>query len=247
MIRFVIGLLVVLAQAAARRRPLRVVRGDLLLMRGAFGGVAVLCYFLSIARLPVGTATLLNYTAPIFTSLFAARFLGERLRGLGLAAMAVAGTGVVLVVIGEGAALGGAYIWQAIAVGSAVLSGAAVTSIRAARRTDGAWEVFGAFCAIGILCTAPFAVPEWKSPAGTEWALLLAVGLLAALAQVLMTHALLVVDATTAGIIAQLTVVIALLLGHFFDGDPFTSVSVLGASLTVLGVSVATGWAEHRT
>ena len=33
-----------------------------LLMRGAYGGAAVLFYFLGIAHLPVGIATLLNYT-----------------------------------------------------------------------------------------------------------------------------------------------------------------------------------------
>ena len=35
-----------------------------LLLRGAYGGAAVLFYFLGIAHLPVGIATLLNYTAP---------------------------------------------------------------------------------------------------------------------------------------------------------------------------------------
>ena len=38
-----------------------------LLYRGVFGGVAVLLYFLAIEHMPVGMATLLNYSSPIWS------------------------------------------------------------------------------------------------------------------------------------------------------------------------------------
>jgi len=238
-VRFVIGLIIVVAHFAMRRQRPLVVRRDLLFMRGFFGGAAVLLYFASLRKLPVGTATLLNYTAPIFSATFAAIFLGEVLPRLRVISMAVAGCGVTLVIVGQGRALGGDYQWQLLGLLSAVLSGMAVTSIRAARRTDGAWEVFGAFCLIGAVVTAPFAVASWHPPDPRMWLLLGAVGTLAAAAQVLMTHALVAVDAASAGIIGQLTVVTAMILGHFLDGEPFTPVSLVGAGLTLLGVAAA--------
>jgi drug/metabolite transporter (DMT)-like permease len=226
------------AVAATRRRPLRLVRTDLLFLRGLFGGTAVLLYFVAIEHLPVGTATLYNYTAPVFTTIFAAIFLHEIVPLANVLALLMTGTGVALVVLGQGRAIGGAYGWQALGLASALVSGAAVTAIRAARRTDGAWEVLGAFCLVGMLTTAPFALHAWKAPTPSLWALLLLVGLLAASGQILMTHALIAVDAPTAGIVAQLTVVIALVLGSTIDGEPFTRVSWIGALLTLTGVSL---------
>jgi drug/metabolite transporter (DMT)-like permease len=238
-VRFAIGLVVVTAHFAIRRRRPVIVRRDLLFMRGFFGGVAVLLYFVTISHLPVGTATLLNYTAPIFTATFAALFLGESIPRLRALAMMVATAGVALVVVGQGRALGGAYTWQALGLLSAVFSGVAVTSIRAARRTDGAWEVFGAFCLFGLLCTAPLALAGWRTPTPTLWALLAGVGVVAAAGQVLMTHALAAVEAASAGIISQLTVVTAMGLGTVLDGEPFTPVSLVGAALTLAGVAAA--------
>jgi len=75
-VRFGIGTGIVLA---ARGRRLHVVRRDLLFLRGVFGGIAVLLFFLAIGHLPVGTATLYNYTAPVFSTTFAAIFLHEAL------------------------------------------------------------------------------------------------------------------------------------------------------------------------
>ncbi len=238
-VRFAVGALVVFAQARVRRVKLVVVRRDLLLLRGVLGGFAVLVYFVGIERLPVGTATLFNYTSPVFTATFSAIFLHERLARGSVGAIAVALVGVVLVVVGQGQALGGAYVWQALALSSAVVSGAAVTAIRAARRTDGSWEVFGAFCTVGMVCAAPFMIGSWHTPSGGEWLLLAAVGLSAAAGQILMTHALLAVTAATAGVIQQVTVVAALALGHVVDGDPLSALSLFGAVLTVVGVSVA--------
>jgi drug/metabolite transporter (DMT)-like permease len=241
MVRFGVGCLVVGAQSAIRGVSLRPKMWRFLLLRGLFGGFAVLLYFLSIDALPVGTATLLNYTAPVFTAIFSALFLRERLPAAVVAAMAVTAAGVGLVVYGQGRALGGAYGWQGLALLSSVCSGAAVTSIRAARRTDGAWEVFAMFCVIGVLTTAPLAVPRWRDPTLETWMLLILIGLLAVVAQVLMTHALGAIDGATTGIINELAVVTSIGLGTFIDAEPLPALSALGAIVTMAGV----GWAAH--
>jgi drug/metabolite transporter (DMT)-like permease len=114
-----------------------------------------------------------------------------------------------------------------------------VTSIRAARRTDGAWEVFAAFCVLGLLCTAPVALARWQTPTLGDWGLLVAVGLISVAAQVLMTYALGAVEAALSGIIAQIAVIAALALGYFLDGEPLTAISFAGAVLTLGGVSLA--------
>ena len=67
LVRFAIMLLPLLLVADWRREALTFQRLDLLIYRGVFGGVAVLLYFFAIEHVPVGVATLLNYSSPIFS------------------------------------------------------------------------------------------------------------------------------------------------------------------------------------
>src|SRR5438105_7506683 len=75
--RFLVGAISVAAAGATVVR-LRPVSLRSLVLRGLFGGLAVLLFFISIEHLPVGTATLLTYTAPVWTTIDAGIFLGEK-------------------------------------------------------------------------------------------------------------------------------------------------------------------------
>jgi drug/metabolite transporter (DMT)-like permease len=236
-VRFLIGLA---ACAVARTRVRMQARNKVgLLLRGAFGGAAVLCFFLGIAHLPVGIATLLNYTAPVFTAVYAALFLGEAITPTTLGALGLTTVGVVMVMLGTAPA--GSLVlgrWQLVGVLSAMLSGAAVATIREVRKTDGSWEIFAAFCAAGAaICVVP-AVRDWVAPTPREWLVLTAVGLTSVVGQLLMTYALRYVRAAVGGIIAQLTPVTSLALGWAILGDRIGGVALAGAVLTLVGVSV---------
>ena len=236
-VRFLIGLG---ACAIARTRVRMQARNKVgLLMRGAFGGAAVLCFFLGIAHLPVGIATLLNYTAPVFTAVYAALFLGEAITPTTLGALGLTTVGVVMVMLGTAPA--GSFVlgrWQLVGVLSAMLSGAAVATIREVRKTDGSWEIFAAFCAAGAaICVVP-AVRDWVAPTPREWLVLTVVGLTSVVGQLLMTYALRYVRAAVGGIIAQLTPVTSLALGWAIFGDRIGGLALAGAVLTLVGVSV---------
>jgi drug/metabolite transporter (DMT)-like permease len=236
-VRFVVGCVVCLA--AAVKRPFRVSNWRGLAVRGTFGGAAVLCFFLGIEHLPVGEATLLNYTSPVFTAVFAAMFLGEALTFGAIAALVVTTVGVVLVVRGNspaGASFGFGR-WELVGVLGSVLSGAAVTAIRWVRRTDGSWEVLFAFCAVGAVINAVPAAQNWVTPTSWEWLLLLVVGGLAVGGQLLMTYALRYVAAAPAGILGQIVPVGALVFGWMFLGERIAGVALVGAAVTLAGVS----------
>lgn len=76
MVRFAVHLIPILLIPPLFRASLHFGRLDLLFYRGFFGGLAVLLYFVTIEHIPVGQATLLNYTAPVFSGMFAALFIG---------------------------------------------------------------------------------------------------------------------------------------------------------------------------
>ena len=236
-VRFVCGLVAV-ALAATRLR-LRTHNWRGLFLRGLFGGTAVLCYFLAIEHLDVGLATLLNYTAPVFTALFAWLFLGEAIGPGTFVALVVTTAGVALVIVGRAppgaTVLGG---WPLVGILSSVLSGAAVATIRQVRKTDGAWEIFCAFCLLGALFTGIPTARHWVTPAARDWPLLVAMGVTAVAAQLMMTQALRDLPAAAAGVLFQLTPVATLLLGRLLYGERSRPTAIVGAVVTIAGV----GW-----
>ncbi len=245
LLRFASGLVVVLVAVLIGRAVIKPRRWGWLLARGLFGGVAVFSYFSCIEHAGVGIATLLNYTAPVWSLLLSWWLLHERPRPQAVIALAVTLCGVVLVVGGRVAGLHAGF-WEGVGVFSAVCSGLAVTSIRAVRRraadglsAENSWTVFGSFTTLGIVATLPGVVGpfgHWVAPTGTEWALLLIVAATSIVAQMLMTDALEHVTAANMGIIHQLTVVIAMVCGVLIFGEHITAASLAGSVITVAGV-----------
>jgi drug/metabolite transporter (DMT)-like permease len=233
LIRMAAGLIPCVIIPRYRRAALKFQRLDLLLYRGLFGGLAVMLYFLAIEHTTAGIATLLNYTAPIWSGLFSMLFIGERASGRVLLPLPIALVGIFLVVHAAPFALGR---WETVGLCSALASGAAVTAMRAARRTENSWSVYASFCFFGLLVNAPLALRSWKNPAGWEWLALAATALFAMVAQLLLTFSLRWVDALTVGVISQLAVLIALALGALFLGDRITPIAAIGAALTIAGV-----------
>ena len=245
MVRFATGVAVVLLLLASLQIRLKPRRWGWLVSRGVFGGSAVLLYFVSIERIGVGVATLLNYTSPVWSMIFAWFFLRERPRKHAFVALAMTLVGVALVTSGRA---DGWHLarWELLATLSAVLSGMAVTSIRATRMegTDGtpsesSWTVFASFTTVGLFATLPTVLPPfgaWLAPTAHDWALLAVCGLLSVGAQILMTSALGRLTAVGIGIIQQAAVVLAMAGGIAFFGEKVSWRGALGSVITMAGV-----------
>lgn len=239
MLRMMVGLLPPLLIPAWRRKAFTFDRWDLLLLRGVLGGLAVLLYFIAIQHASVGVATLLNYTSPLFAGTFSMLFIGEKISPKVLIPMPIALTGIVLVV--QASARPGDFLgfgrWEMVGLGSALCSGAAVTAMRAARRSENSWAVYTSFCLFGVLVSAPMGIASWQTPSGArEWLSLAAMSLFAIGAQLLLTFSLRWVDAMTVGVISQLAVLIAMALGATILGEVISPMAALGALLTIGGV-----------
>jgi drug/metabolite transporter (DMT)-like permease len=245
MVRFAIGIVVVVGLVVSGRAALRPRRWGWLVSRGVFGGTAVVLYFASIARIGVGVATLLNYTSPVWSMVFAWLLLGERPRRAALVALAMTLMGVGLLAGGTGVRwhIGG---WEITAALSAVLSGMAITSIRASRMpaADGSAgedsiTVFASFTTIGFLATLPVVLLPyggWTAPSPSAWALLGLCGLLSVAAQLLMTSALGRLTTVGMGILQQSTVVLAMTGGMLAFGETLSPRGLLGCAITMAGV-----------
>lgn len=238
LVRFLVALAPLLVIPAARRASMRVERFRPLILRGLFGGAAVLLYFTAISHIPVGVAALLNTTAPIFSGMFAAAFLNERLRRTVVIPLVIAMGGIFLVVQGHStpAEVLGFGPWEMMALASALCAAAAVTAIRGARRTEGTWATVTSLSVFGLVATAPLAILHWRPPTALGWLLMVLAGLFGLTGQLLMTWAYRWVETLIAGVITQFTVIVAMSLGVFFLNDELSGMVLGGTSLTMLGV-----------
>jgi len=236
-VRFSFGILPCLLIPTYRHLAFQYQRVDLLLIRGFFGGMTVLLYFGAIAHIDVGVATLLNYTAPLFSGIFSVLFIGERISARVLLPLPVALAGVYFVVHAHahpGDVLGFGR-WELCAIGGAMCSGLAVTTIRAARRSENSWSVYMSFNLIGLMVCLPFSFP-WHLPDRSSINALAGTAIFAVGGQLLMTFSLRWVDAMTVGVISQLAVIVSMALGATLLHESIPPMAAVGAMLTISGV-----------
>lgn len=237
-VRFLGSLLVLLALRGGR--PLRP-NGVLppVLLRGLLGGAAILIYYHAISGAGAGLATLLHCTYPIWTTILATAFLGERFDArLGLAlACFVAG---IAVVVGPGADLGRAATAGSLtALCSSLLAGGAVATARQLRRNESAYLVTTYFMAVGALISAPALLGGL--PAATPelvWALG-GVVLTSVAGQLLLHQGLGFAPATQASLAAATSVVSAAGFAALFLGEHLSPHTLLGAAVLILAVGLA--------
>ncbi len=86
------------AQGQGALRELRSVLNPRVALRGAIDACATMLYLLSLFQLPIGNATAINLAAPLFMTLFAVLFMGERAGAARWSAVMLGFVGVLCVV-----------------------------------------------------------------------------------------------------------------------------------------------------
>lgn len=237
-IRFAIMAMGVLLLLAVGRASIRPKNLKLLGLRGVLGGSAVLLYFIALATArDAGTASLLQYSSPIFTNLFGWLALSERPSPRLAVGGALALVGVVLVLWTPGGLELG--MGELAAIASAVIAGAAVVTIRASRAHDDATTILFAFSIGGLLLSLPFAIPTWQQADPAIWGLAFVVGLSSFVAQLMMTHAFGLVTAGHGALFQLLTPVFTFAMGALWLSEPISLLAAAGGALTVGAI----GWA----
>lgn len=85
------------ADAGQDARPAQARAPPLHLRRATSGLIATFATFYAVAHLPLATALAINYTAPLFATIGAVLFLGERIHWRRIAALAVGFSGMLIV------------------------------------------------------------------------------------------------------------------------------------------------------
>ena len=194
-------------------------------------------FFETIKRASVAVAILLVYTAPIFLAVLAPLFLPERRSLVGLAALAVSGPGIALIVFGGSGDSHASLVAVATGLGAALTYAFLIIWTKSVVRVLSPFTLAFWDYVVVVVVLAPFLLrSETVLPTASEWPSVLVLGaVLTAVMGVLYVRTLRDVTAQAAGLLAYLEPVSAALLAWAVLGEPVGWEVAIGGLAVVLG------------
>jgi drug/metabolite transporter (DMT)-like permease len=240
-LRYALGLVFLVPMLGPLMR-LRIGRRDLALfaLRGVFHTGGVILWFYAMARIPMADVTAMNYLNPIYVTIGAAVFLGERLAARRIIAVGVALIGAVIILrpgfreISPGHF---AMIFTAIFFGGSYLL---------AKHLSGRASAAAVVAMLSITVTiglAPFAWSVWVTPTIEQLGWLFLVALFATVAHFSMTKAFAAAPVSVTQPVTFLQLIWAVALGALVFGEPVDGWVVLGGAVIMGSVSFI-AWRE---
>lgn len=205
----------------------------ILLMRGIFGTTALLLFFYTLQNIPLASAVTLQYLSPIFTALFAAVFLKEKMQIKQWLYFGISFVGVALI---KGFDERISLSFMLIGICSAMFSGMAYTCIRQLKDTEHHIVVVLYFPMVSIPIMSVFSYINWVSPNGTDWFLILLMGLFTQFAQILMTKGIQSGVANKMISLKYIGTIYALAVGYIIFGESYGLLSLIGITMVISGV-----------
>lgn len=221
------------------------------LWRGLVGGTAMGLMFAGLGLLPLPEVTAIGYAAPLLVVIFAAMFLGERVRLFRLTAVALGLLGVLIVLSPRLSAFGSDEMDAREALGAMVVLGGATCAalaqvfVRKLVQTEHTAAIvfwFSVTASVLSLLTLPFG---WVVPTPAEATMLVIAGLLGGLAQICLTSAYRFAEAAVVAPFDYASMLLALIVGYVVFDEAPTQVMLAGASL-VIAAGVLIIWRERQ-
>lgn len=216
--------------------------------RALVGAGAMFNWFLALKYLPLPEATAISFAAPLLVVALAAWFLGERVRIYRWSAVAVGFVGVSIILYprlvaslsqGGGEADDGTLFGVITAVVATILMAVASILVRNMTKTEkNAAIIFYFFVATSVFSLASlywgWVIPDWS-----VLGLLILSGLLGGVAQIAMTQAFRLTEASLLAPFDYFNMVWALILGILIFGEfPSPAVLIGGAIVVMAGLFV---------
>ena len=227
--------------------------------RGLFGTTAMGLTFAGLGLLPLPEVTAIGYATPIFAVLFAAIFLGERVRIIRLSAVALGLVGVMIVIaprlsVGAETLSTGATVGALMVLVASILRALVQIHVRRLVQTDSTAAIVFYFSmtasTLGLLTLPLGWVPgfeslSWTTPAFWVVATLICSGLIGGVAQILVTSSYRFGGASMLAPFDYASMIFASVIGYVAFGEVPTGAILIGASLVIAG-GVLIIWRERQ-
>jgi drug/metabolite transporter (DMT)-like permease len=217
--------------------PVRARRLGMHALRGLVHGTGVMLWFYAMARIPIAEVTAIGFTGPIFATIGAAMFLGERLHARRIGAILVA-FGGAMIILRPG--------FEEISLGALAQLTAAplfAVSILIAKKlteTESSPAIVAYLSIFVTIALLPGALMSWRTPTLEELGWLFLTAVFATLMHLTMTQAFRVAEITVTQPFMFLQLVWATLLGYYvFAERPEIWIWIGGALIVASATYIA--------
>jgi len=213
-------------------------------LRSLSGTVSMFFLFAAVTMIPLADVTAITYTSPMFLTVLAMIFLGERIHRYRWTALVLGFVGV-LIMIGPHLSFGAeGSLGSLAALGAALFAAFAMTSLRAMSGNEHAITITFYFSLTFMICAALTAITGWPMPTPLQALLIILAGFFGVFGQLLMTYSYRYAEASTIAPLEYTSMIMAVTLGYLFFGEMPTLSIWIGGPL-VIGAGSLVLWREH--
>ncbi|MEN3792579.1 DMT family transporter [Fulvimarina sp. MAC3] len=219
-------------------------------IRGMIGVCAMGLGFFSITRLPYPEWITINYATPLITVIFAALFLGERVRAYRWTAVVIGLLGVAVVTVPSltvgSEALSGPHVTGIVAclVGS-VFAAVAMIQVRKLAQTEKTATIVLYFMLAATVISAFTAPFGWIMPSASQAIFLVLAGILGGIGQLLLTAAYRFADTSTVAPFEYSSLILAIAIGALVFGEAVNPSTLIGGAI-VIAAGIFIIWRESQ-
>ncbi|GAB1407920.1 DMT family transporter [Thermomonas brevis] len=208
-------------------------------VRCAIGILSMYCGFWAIGNLPLAQAISLAYSSPIFITIAAVLWLGERVRARRWAAVIAGFVGVLVIVQPWSQAFS---LGSLVAVAAAMFSALVAIQIKQLSQVDKADTIVFWTYILWVPMSLLPALFVWHAPQGIAWLWLVLCGVLGTIGQLFWTRALKLGEVSALTPISFMQLPVVTLAGWLLFAEAITASTLLGAAI----ILSATFYIAHR-
>jgi len=220
---------------------LKIIKGEakinswrIMLVRGVIHGIGVILWFYAMARIPIAEVTALGYITPVFITIGAALFLGEKLHIRRILAVFFGLVGVLIILRPGISEISSGQIAQLIA---APLFAVSMLMTKKMTAHESASVIVTGLSIVCTLTLLPPAISNWVTPNPIEIMLLAMAAVFATLGHYTMTHAFNLAPISVLQPISFLQLLWATLFGVVLFGESIDVFVVIGGTVLVISTS----------
>lgn len=204
------------------------------LRRATSGFVATLGTFYAVANAPLATALAINYTAPLFATIGAVLFLGERIHARRVAALVAGFVGMMLVLRPGALPMTPGIVAAMI---SAVSTAFSYLAVRALVGSDDSRAVAIWSFVLMLIPSLGVALFVWRWPPQHVWGLLVGIGICAAIGQLALSRAFALAEASAVMPFDFVRFGLVTLFGVWLFGERLDAGTLAGGAI-ILGATI---------
>ncbi len=204
-----------------------------LILRGIAGSLGLILFFTTIQRIPLASAVTLMFLSPIFTAVLGIWIVKEPVRWLQWVFFIISFAGIMMI---QGFDTRVSPLMALVGIGAAFFSGVAYNMIRKLKNSEHPLVIVFYFPLVTLPFTIVYMFFDWVTPVGTDWIVLILVGVLTQVAQYFMTKAYQSEELAKVANIQFTGILYAIGFGWVLFDETFNFNTYLGMTMVLIGV-----------